>query len=198
MKIAIIGSAGRKEDADKFNLKKYIKMQEAVEFLIQKYITTEKHELVSGGAAGADQIAISLYYKSFTLGTKVSLTLHLPCNFNLKEEKFNEKNGDYFFPGNIANYYHKKFSEKIGKSSLAQIKWALEHGAKSEVTFGFKERNTKVAQSDALIAMTFGEGAKVKDGGTADTVRKYLANSGKLGYHIDLNTMEIHDSIQVY
>jgi hypothetical protein len=61
------------------------------------------------------------------------------------------------------------------------------------------ERNTKVAEeADIILAMTFGTGAYIKDGGTADTVRKYFAISGhNVGYHYDLNTLTLHDDIIV-
>lgn len=56
---------------------------------------------------------------------------------------------------------------------------------------GFKDRNSKVAgEADVFLAMTFGCKNQVRNGGTADTVRK-MRGRGISGYHLDLNTMKL-------
>ncbi len=76
---------------------------------------------------------------------------------------------------------------------------AIKQGAKTTFSNGFFARNTLVAQdSDYLIALTFGDKEKLKEGGTADTMRKFIKMKGdKNSYHIDLNSMEIYNPATV-
>ena len=100
-------------------------------------------------------------------------------------------------PGGTANYYHKKFQNKTGINSLSDIQVANIEGAELiPVAKGFYARNALVAKSDFILAMTFGKEDEVKEGGTADTVRKYLDRVRKEGmfdksFHYDLNSGSI-------
>ena len=138
--------------------------------------------LFSGGAAWADHIAVSLYL----LVRAETLHLSLPAEFI--NGKFTEQE-NYKSPGNIANYYHKLFSQKMGGNTLAGIKIALEQGATSKVfSNGFKARNLEIAKkgSDLLIAFTWGEGDTPKSGGTSHT---WNASKAKKRIHVPLGTL---------
>lgn len=187
MNIGVIGTAGRGDDYNKLCKKKFKLMVETVDKIIFKL----HHDpvLISGGAAWADHIAVILHDSGPCYNTK----LHLPAPF--KDGKFQACSTSSFDPGKVANYYHKKFSEKCGFDSLKQIAISLETGGMMMVTNGFKPRNTKIAEeSDILIALTFGEKNKVKDGGTHDCCEKYLKLGKNKLWHIDLNTMTVYEN----
>ncbi len=80
-------------------------------------------------------------------------------------------------------------SEARGASSLIEIQAAIERGAEVKSgAGGFKERNTDIAnQADAMLAFTFGTGAELKDGGTADTWRKFLAKRDAKAHEMAMN-----------
>lgn len=197
--LGIVGSAGRKEDKDKLSKEIYDKMCEIgrVVGLILK-----STRLVSGGAAYADNAAIKIWLENRE-AYKDGLVLHLPCEF--KDSKFLDNgNKDYKLnPGRTVNYYHKLFSEKCNFDSLAEIDLAIKSGAKVVITKGLFNRNTKMAQdSDALLAMTFGLGDKLKYGGTSDTMGKYLRkikdnNLPNFSYHYDLTTKILFNNARV-
>jgi hypothetical protein len=185
MNIGIIGTAGRKDDRTRINNGLYQGMLAHAKALVKAQTTPVK--LVSGGAAVADHLAVSLYLTE----PNVQLKLHLPAEFDLSRKQFVEKPGQMYEPGNIANYYHRNFAKSCGLRSLEQIAQAIQKGAEVIVTPGFKERNTKVAmESDVLIAFTFGDGALLKDGGTLDTMTKFIRRGAGQSHHVDLNTMQ--------
>lgn len=161
--LAIIGTAGRRDDADRLTPEHWEMMVASARLVASEQSVTH---LVSGGAAWADHVAVALR------GTYV-VKLFLP-----------ESESDL----DTARYYHRKFSRVLGHDTFAELDEVLDithHG-------GFKDRNTLVADSaDVFLAMTFGEGASVKDGGTADTVRK-MRRRGVPGYHLDLNDFTLH------
>src|SRR6218665_200371 len=107
MRLGIIGTAGRKEDASKLNQQVWVQMNRAIlNFVIEHKF---KH-LISGGAAYADHCAV-MYY----LGKVVDdITLHVPCT--MYKERFAATKD-----GNTSNYYHHEFSRKVGIDSLAQL-----------------------------------------------------------------------------
>ncbi len=198
MNIGIIGSAGRGSDSAKLDQEKWEQMRAATQSVIDSLIFNISGfdgnlTLVSGGAGWADHIAVSLYYRQYAN----NLLLHLPCKFSLELGYFE---GDQ--TAKTANYYHLKFSEKVSAyewKSLRQIGEVIRKGAEITVSNGFFERNSLVARdSDYLIALTFGEKDLLKDGGTMDTMRKFIKQKGdKNSFHIDLNTMEIYSPARV-
>lgn len=181
--ISIIGTAGRGDDIKKLNYELYRKMIHQVNRIVEKIGCKN---LVSGGAAWADHIAVVLSFKY-----KYKLTLHLPAKF---------ENG--FIDGPTAHttdYYHKKFTEKCFKTmtSYDHFKLVKDRGAEFIIHNGFKERNKFVAESRYVIACTFGDGEYVKDGGTAHTCRCYLENCQKEKiepklWHINLPDLKIY------
>ena len=185
--IGIIGTAGRKEDSDKLSAALYQKMKLETLKLIMPY-TNKEITFVSGGAAVADHLAVHF----FNTLPHTKLSLHLPAPFDQHAKQFVEEKGKMFNPGNIANYYHRKFQKWSGINSLGEIALAIEEGATVLVTPGFKQRNSKVAAgSEVLIALTFGEGALLKDGGTADTFGKFLAKQSGISHHICLPECQV-------
>jgi hypothetical protein len=192
VKLAIIGTAGRLEDGKKLNLAKWNDMKRLVAAFVKDHDV--KH-VVSGGAAFSDHLSVGLYLA----GLIDHLDLMLPCEFDMKEVRFFDT-GEYNAwnnPGGTSNFYHQHFSAKILRDSLGEIAKAITKGAAVTVGHGFKDRNTIVAKADMMIAFTFGDGPQVKDGGTADTCRKYLTLGGKSLYHVDLNTMKLHSNAVV-
>jgi hypothetical protein len=174
MKLGIIGTAGRKEDGARLNGNSgYWRTMLAIS---QAVVTVLKPtELVSGGAAYADHVAVKL----FLSGDVNKLTLYLPEH--LEKGKFKE-GFDKFHAGSIANYYHSVFSKNEGFDSLAEVYQAVEKGAIIVVNQGgFKARNTDVANSvHSLLAFTFGNGEELKDGGSLDTWNKFLSRRESL------------------
>lgn len=169
--LAIIGTAGRKRDADRLNRLSWATMQRAANAVIKLESVTQ---LVSGGAAWADHVAVALCRHESISRT----TLFMPGDQSAID---------------ISRYYHGRFSKTLGISSLQDIYDAEYDGHIATVCNGsFFERNLKVAKSaDVFIAMTFGHGCRVKDGGTSHTVRAMLSR-GISGYHLDLNTFKLH------
>ncbi|SNW61930.1 Hypothetical protein ORPV_26 [Orpheovirus IHUMI-LCC2] len=110
--IAIIGTAGRKEDGQKMSAELYEKMIYAVKYIIIHHFKMDmgKVTLISGGAAWADHIAVNLYNNGYVK----DLVLHLPCEWN--EGKYLDTGSrDWRVnPGKTSNYYHEQFSKKIG------------------------------------------------------------------------------------
>lgn len=207
MKLGIIGTAGRGEDGEKLKLGHWILMQSVAQTFCR---LLEPEELVSGGAAIADHLAVNLYLSGDFPG--LGLTLHLPTEF--KNGKFVETFLAYD-TGQTANHYHRIFSSKFGLNSLDEIDAAIRAGAKTTIgKNNFKARNTLVANdSDVLLAFTFGNGPELKDGGTKDTMDKFLKKIEKMkedayncnmngriydgpnyrAFHFDLNSKKLYE-----
>ena len=196
MELAIIGTAGRKEDNTKITVELYNNMKNIIYSFIKE--RPQIDALISGGAAVADHLAVLLYNKDIIK----KLTLCLPCKFDMDACQFEDnKNPDWFLnPGKTVNYYHRMFCGHCnGIKSLEQIKFAIEKGAKVIVEEGFHDRNTIVARADLLIAFTFGNEENVKPGGTANTVAKFLKkNKAENSWHVDLNTFKIYQGAKVF
>ena len=200
--LAIVGTAGRKDDSKKLNSDTFKAMCLVAEGLM-KQISESNYpitHLISGGAAWTDHCAVRLF-----LDKKVpNLRLFIPAEWDNGHfhdngiEKDPIKN-----PGGTANYYHKLFQNKTFINSLSEIQVAKAYGAELlTCRGGFHGRNAMVAKSDFILACTFGDGPMLKDGGTADTVRKYLHRVRKEGifdksFHYCLTDGTIHEGCQV-
>lgn len=205
IRIAVIGTAGRREDGPKMTRELYMLMYNDFLNRVIEIVKTPKKPLprppgtfspkqtnrsnphaaypditlVSGGAAWADHLAVSLYLavseshdSSFELNSvAVSCFLYLPANFLVKSRCY-ESNMP-LDPGSVANYYHHLFGQKMcadKNSTLAGIYSAARAGASLIVEPGFKNRNLLIAANcEHLIAYTWGEGHLPKDGGTRHT-----------------------------
>lgn len=123
--------------------------------------------LISGGAAWADHLAVTL----FNRGDAPWLTLCLPAPFER-----NRFCGPRNSAGSAANYYHEQFSAVLGIRSLREIGDAINEPT-CDVSYepyqegyaGMFARNKKVAKADMLIAYTFGRNNEPADGGTKNT-----------------------------
>ena len=186
--LAIIGTAGRRDDATRISRSLYDAAFERVRQAIARH---KIDAVVSGGAAFADHLAV----RAFNEGLGSRLTLHLPAKF-----------AGGRFAGNrdadTANYYHRQFSDACGLPSLTEIGRAIDAGATVTVSDGFFVRNKKVADdADILLALTFGSRASehfprgsrgyalaaaagLKDGGTAHTWD--ACRSASLKLHVNL------------
>jgi hypothetical protein len=198
--VAVIGTAGRGDDNKELYPEKFAAMREktieALNILRSKGYTINR--LVSGGAAWADHLAVDLYLHSQV----PALTLHLPAPF--KNGQFHDT-GVFDWktnPGGTVNHYHRLFSARLEKDTFAEIGQAIAKGATVVITPGLFERNALVAKADAVIALTFGRGKELKDGGTAHTAEAYLRNCGRvskapLAFHIDLHAGELHEGMEI-
>lgn len=190
--LGIIGTAGRKDDALLLSYEMWgLGVMQVLNVLkFEKDIDTA----VSGGAAWADHIAVYSYLE----GIVDHLILHLPCKWDMEKNQFYDSGifDSRSNPGGTANYYHRKFNQKYKRNSLNEISQAINKGATVVITEGFLNRNTKVANdSDILLALTFGNKEKIKNGGTADTARKYLQRAIKHKlYHYDLNNCLLYSN----
>lgn len=184
--LGIIGTAGRKDDYDKLTNNLWNNCKKLVLKFVEQ---VNPDRLVSGGAAFSDHLSVQLFNK----GIVKNLTLYLPTGFDLETNKFEDNK-----TGNIANYYHKLYTKKTGRNSLLEISQAINKGAIIKCGDGFFARNTKVAaDSDILLAITFGDKEVLKDGGTADTMKKYIDMGKSAGYHLNLNDMILYSEAKV-
>jgi hypothetical protein len=197
---AIVGTAGRKEDATRLSKNHYEAMCECARLLLKQFNESDYgvDTLVSGGAAWADHVAVKLF-----LNKEIpKLKLFLPCPFDMVKRQYDVAPLNQhevirnYTTGENCNGKHARFTRKIGTNSLTEISLAIERGAEVIVGKGFFARNALVAQSDIILAMTFGEKEWLKDGGTAHTMMTYLNRVKKHGFfdksfHYDLNSGEI-------
>jgi hypothetical protein len=117
---SIVGTAGRKDDANKLSKKHFEAMCITAEGLIDQCNESGYpiSHLVSGGAAWADHVAVKLF-----LNKKVPhLRLYLPCLFESGSfingpDPVNAK----FNTAGTLNYYHQVFQRVTGVNSLSQI-----------------------------------------------------------------------------
>lgn len=156
--IAIIGTAGR--GAEQVDRSLYALMVSKAWEIVQRY--PDPH-LVSGGAAVADHVAVTLH-----LLHKVPLTLHLPAEWNHSTKQYTgSKNAA------TANYYHHRFSKNIvgdEQKTLTTLDSLLSgNEVIHTVSKDFWARNALVAKdAEVTIAFTWGE-TQPPAGGTAHT-----------------------------
>lgn len=199
MKIGIIGTAGRKEDAAKLTAKH-------VEYMIQIALmhVSSKDTVVSGGAAWADHTAVLIRPHC------ARLFLQLPCKWDVNKRAYHDTNINNFQtnPGGTSNYYHRLFSKKWAEgfepiyknnfNSLEQLhecyleahKPGINPSERSVIWCdnfkGFFDRNLQVGKVDKLIAFTFNKGSIPKDGGTKHT---WDNSNAPIKLHFDLGTV---------
>jgi len=182
--VAIIGTCGRTQ-GDRLEPETFDFMCSKARTAITDTLGLDPStvELVSGGAAWADHVAVQLFNEEFVS----KLTLHLPVA--LEATKFHTNN-TYSFktnPGYSANKYHKSFSEITSKNSIAELHQAIESGASVQVHQGFHARNKVIAQAEFMIAFTWGEGDYPAKGGTSHTW-KHCRSTSKT--HISLSNSQ--------
>jgi hypothetical protein len=172
--IAIIGSAGRKCGSkyfiDTLPLDCYDKMLALCKKEIKNIAGNKNITLVSGGAALADHLAVTLFNEKFIS----KLILCLPCEWDHKNCQFFDT-GVFNWktnPGGTSNFYHKKFSNHFNMNSLKEIDIAINNGAIVDIEKGFFARNSQIACSEYLIAFTSSESDIPNTSGTLSTWNK--------------------------
>jgi hypothetical protein len=192
--LSVIGTAGRKDDASRMSAYLYELMMRETFRAINDF---DIQHGISGGAAWADHCAVT----AFLQGALESLTLYIPAEFDGR--RFVPDASIQFNPGKTSNYYHDIFSRALNRDTLRDLAVAQQRGARFIVNPGFKNRNSDVARSSAMLCFTFGTSAAaavdfrpgdagfsdsraggVKDGGSADTWTK--ATSQAVKRHVNL------------
>lgn len=161
MTVGIIGTAGR-DRSPKLCQELY---GAAVERVVDLLLDGRDVQLVSGGAAWMDHIAVSVS-RHYSL----PIHLYLPAPWDASRQQYLDTGvRDWKTnPGGTANHYHRVFEDTTGIPSLAEIGELVRSGAVT-VRHGFQARNADVAAVDRLIALTWGEGPTPMDGGTKHT-----------------------------
>lgn len=184
MRVSIIGTSGRSADprSPELNLELYFKMFSRAEQLLNT-LPEKQIQLISGGAAWADHLAVSL----FLTGRYGGLKLYCPAPFENGQFKDTGVVDWIRNPGGTLNYYHRLFSQKVGVSTLSQIGEAVSRGAVIDFSCSsFHQRNGEVAKSEIVLAFTWGKD-EPKSGGTGDTWKKIPTTSSK--FHVSLDSI---------
>ena len=189
VRVSIIGTAGRKDDANRMTAALFDQMCAKALDLITSDLNLDirKVVLVSGGAAWSDHVAVKLFISSLVKvqqrteqiseqnneETKsfAGLNLHLPCGFDSQLSKAVD-NGSFDWrmnPGRLMNRLHSEFGSKLGYSTLEEIPTAVELGAQLCVYPGFHARNRTVSSSPYCIAFSWSKTNEPDDGGTKFT-----------------------------
>lgn len=180
-RIGIIGSAGRRQDADLMNRAAFELIMgdmflAVTDFRLDVRARCEDVVAVSGGAAWSDHAAVMAYL----LEMVGHLHLYLPAAFDLGRQRFTNQG-----VGRRANELHEVFAVKVGRSPFTDIARAIEKGARVWVRNGFKARNLDVGQVDCLLAWTWHSGPDPRPGsGTAHTWANSTAQTKR---HFDLH-----------
>ena len=173
--VSIIGTAGRHGKMKSITKSIFDQMCYTAEQTILKLgLKFSEIELVSGGAALADHIAVKLF-----LLLNTNLRLEIPCNWDFDKKQYVD-NGQYDWksnPGRVSNLYHRQFQQATGINSLEEINTVLQNiNCKYNIGTGFHNRNNEIAKSEYVIAFTFNSEL---DGGTLDTWNKSKSSSEK-------------------
>lgn len=174
MLIGVIGTAGRRDDGPLMSSELYTRMFHKLQELLDDTPISDR-TLVSGGAAWADYLAVSMFKGELCS----ALHLYLPCGWDWERHKYCDT-GSYDWktnPGGTSNKYLREFSQKLGpgKDPFMGFERCLktldENPSKGfyKIEQGFHNRNGSVGKVDRLIAFTFGTGDVPKDGGTKNT-----------------------------
>lgn len=182
---AVIGSAGKGQDYDRMTKDVFYKMVNKTEKLLEKE-TKAKITLVSGASSWSDHVAVYIFLKRLEK-SPVNLTLHLPCRWCPITKRFDNESEC----GQRLNFLHSQFRRKTGIDPFWQISQALSNKqfCSWQITPGFKERNTKVANGcDIMIAFTFNDENPKEPkprSGTRDTWDKCtLPKSNKIHFNL--------------
>lgn len=193
-KLAIIGTAGRKEDQGLLTAQHYHRMTEgAIKLISHLEIDPKELLVVSGGAAWSDHVAVNLVLLGVIAPEQLTIYLPAPLVY-YGFEADDQSNQRKKRTADTANYYHKMFSSKVGIDSLNELNRIKQLGTifdEEGIVGGFHARNALVARflgtDGHVLAFTTGgsttnqndwtirnfesgtsaETAGLKDGGTA-------------------------------
>lgn len=173
-RVSIVGTAGRLNVERDMSLDVFNAMVASATEQLPRMtgLPSSCIHLVSGGAAWADHVAVTL----FLWGGFAGLTLHMPCAWRRDTVCFEDNHSceSSRNPGRFANMYHARFETKTGIHSLRQIQESVERGAVLVESYrGFHDRNSAVASSPFLLAFSWDRGDKPESSfGTYDTWKK--------------------------
>lgn len=182
MKVAVVGTAGRGKEVQ--HLLTRCLFESMVKEVAARLVRPLETVLISGGAAWADHVAVTLFLR----GKVAGLELHLPCAWDAAKNQFVDTGSSHWAanPGRTANAYHRKFTTVLGRSSMNEIATARARGAVFATHDGFHARNTVLAREcDRTISLTWAEGDAPTSGGSLDQWRKCL----KAKEHVSLHTL---------
>lgn len=170
-RLSIIGSS-RFENlicpTDESKRELYERMKEKIiTIIVDEKITC----LVPGGSSWIDHIAVDLFLQNYV----PSLELYLPCDLVMSTTDRIYRFDDKSRCGSSLNERFKDFSRCMNEDKIQNIIQAMGKGAKISVKNGFYRRNILVAtKTDILVALTFDNGDKPKQGGTLHTWKNTL------------------------
>ena len=193
IRVAVVGTAGRGVDGSKMTSSLFRCMIDAALGTVTHRfrLRTQQIVLVSGGAAWADHVAVKLWMEHLDIFQ--GLRLHLPCSFvrDARSPRAYDSGGTDWRtnPGRTMNSLHQRFSARIGSNTMADLLAAEALGAVIDSSVkGFHARNTLIAQSEYLIAFTWGDSVHIpKDGGTLDTWNKCSGTK----VHVPLKSLQV-------
>jgi hypothetical protein len=183
-KVAVIGTAGRKDDRAKLCKQHFEWMVSETKRIVEEewQLDWNHVDLCSGSAAVSDHVAVVLFLRQKTEFAGLTLTLEMPCDWDADTQQFVDTGVKYDWknnPGGTSNFYHETFSRWAERKSLSELHEALSAGAKKIITFGFHNRNSEIAKCDKMIAFGFSGGDAPSKGGTLDTWKKCKADTTK-------------------
>lgn len=160
MRIAIVGFAGGHlpADAPVLTAAHFRAMVQRAEQIIGELVgpSWDGVQLVSGGAAWADHVAVRLHLDR----PETKLMVWAPC-FMRQDGRFYGKTG----PGSLTNRLHEQFSRATGVDSFADL--SRVRNSVDMRSAGFHDRNERIADScDHMIAFSWAPGEAPTEGGT--------------------------------
>ncbi len=206
--VAIIGTACRSEDQlRQISPEMFAAMKSRVKQIVQEVFMLKdlkQVQLVSGGSSFSDAVAVNWFLEDPSAFG--GCLLYLPARFDFKQGRFDTSDRASYGPAMSLNRYHQATSEKIGISTLNELALAHANGAVFDnKESGFLSRNTMVAQSNFMVAFTFGntECNTVWDkhntpgsSGTADTFRKMRVAPNQVHRKIHVPLHLLHQPVQ--
>ncbi len=186
IKISIVGTSGRGNiinnlTKDLFNKMVIYTDNHISNYLKENNLDWKNVELISGGAAWSDHIAVKIYKNHLTS----SLNIYIPCKWNNDKKQYEDNGKDWRInPGKSSNNYHNKFSKKMEYNTLKELDELK--SCFNDDYFGFHKRDSIVAKCDIMIAFTFSNSSEPESGGTKFTWSKCKTS---LKYHISINNL---------
>lgn len=225
IRVAIIGTAGRRpHELARLNEHSFKCMLDRSREIIQHHfrLSTRNVMLVSGGSAWADHVAVRMFIDDMYDAPFRGLRLYIPAPFakpnTSSSSSYSSSSSSrvecphshsfefydtgysswHLNPGHTLNMYHHQFNKEMkNQCSFVDFATAEAFGAIFDSSaHGFHASNALVAQSDYVIAFTFGsetctsifDAASVPaDEGTLDTWKK-ANNAVKL--HVPMHLVE--------
>lgn len=179
--IAIIGPSGR-YDTEFLTANVYQKMIAKTKKIITEKLKMNPNdvELISGGAAWSDHVAVKLFVDKFV----TDVTLCITAKWDSTNKKYIESSGKYDC-GRISNFYHAKFTDVVGYSTLEELDTAITEGINIKYFPGFKNRNNEIANAKYLIAFSFDDTAPSQGG----TLHTWTASKSKTKININIKKL---------